>query len=53
MSEDKGPQVSKDTFIILTKMASCDVVMLTHDGYYIQKDGLAMGSPPPPHLANG
>ena len=27
--------------------------MLTHDGYYRQKDGLAMGSPPAPHLANG
>lgn len=27
--------------------------MLTHDGYYVQKDGLAMGSPPAPHLANG
>ena len=27
--------------------------MLTHDGYYRQVDGLAMGSPPAPHLANG
>ena len=27
--------------------------MLTHDGYYTQKDGLAMGSAPAPHLANG
>ena len=27
--------------------------MLTHDGYYTQKDGLAMGSHPVPHLANG
>ena len=27
--------------------------MLTHDGYYRQKDGLAMGSPPAPPLANG
>ena len=53
MPEDKRPPVSKDTFITLTKIASCDVVMLTHDGYYIQKDGLAMGSPPAPHLANG
>ena len=26
---------------------------MTHDGFYIQKDGLAMGSPPAPHLANG
>ena len=27
--------------------------MLTHDGYYRQRDGLAMGSPPAPPLANG
>lgn len=27
--------------------------MLTHDGYYRQVDGLAMGSPPAPQLANG
>ena len=27
--------------------------MLTHNGYYGQKDGLAMGSPPAPPLANG
>ena len=26
--------------------------MSTRDGYYIQKDGLAMGSPPAPLLAN-
>ena len=26
--------------------------MLTHDGYYVQNDGLAMGSPPAPPLAN-
>ena len=27
--------------------------MSTHDGYYIQKEGLAMGSSPAPFLANG
>ena len=27
--------------------------MLTSDGYYRQIDGLAMGSPPAPMLANG
>ena len=27
--------------------------MLTHDGYYLQIDGLTMGSPPEPHIANG
>ena len=48
----KTPPVDKDTFIQLASMASCDVVMSTHDGYYAQIDGLAMGSPPAPHLAN-
>jgi len=27
--------------------------MMTNDGYYQQIDGLAMGSPPAPMLANG
>ena len=53
LPEEKKPPVSKDTFITLTKIASCNVIMMTHDGFYIQKDGLAMGSPPAPHLANG
>ena len=47
------PPVDKETFIELAKVASCDVVMSTHRGYYRQVDGLAMGSPPAPHLANG
>ena len=29
------------------------MLILTHDGYYRQVDGLAMGSPPAPMLANG
>ena len=45
--------VDKDVFIQLAKLASCDVVMLTPDGYYKQVDGLAMGSPCAPLLANG
>ena len=45
--------VDKETFITLAKIASCDVIMSTHDGYYRQVDGLAMGSPPAAHLANG
>ena len=45
--------VEKSVFIELTKIASCDVIMSKHDGYYKQIDGLAMGSPPAPHLANG
>jgi len=47
------PPVDKNTFIELAKIASCNVVMSTHDGYYQQVDGLAMGSPPAPPLANG
>ena len=47
------PDIDKETFIILAEIASCNVIMSTHDGYYYQKDGLAMGSPPAPHLANG
>ena len=47
------PPVSKDTFKKLLRMSTCDVIMLTHDGYYRQIDGLAMGSPPAPPLANG
>ena len=46
------PPVSKATFIELAKIASCNVIMSTHDGMYQQTDGLAMGSPPAPHLAN-
>ena len=47
------PPVDKETFVTLAKMSSCNVLMLTHDGYYRQVDGLAMGSPPAPHFANG
>ena len=50
---DQRPNIDRDTFIELAKIASCDVLMSTHDGFYYQKDGLAMGSPPAPHLANG
>jgi len=49
----KKPPVSKETFKELAMISSCNVLMLTHDGYYKQKDGLAMGSPPAPCLANG
>ena len=51
--EQKHPPIDRNTFIILAKIASCDVLMSTHDGYYKQVDGLAMSSPPAPHLANG
>ena len=46
------PPVDKETFRTLAMMSSCNVLMLTHDGYYQQTDGLAMGNPPAPHLAN-
>ena len=47
------PPVDKGTFKQLLDICSCDVIMLTHDGYYRQVDGLAMGSPPAPLVANG
>ena len=43
---NEAPPIDKDTFITLAKMSSCNVLMSTHDGYYQQVDGLAMGSPP-------
>ena len=45
--------VDKETFVTLAEIASCNVVMSTHDGFYRQLDGLAMGSAPAPFLANG
>ena len=51
--DHEHPPVNRDTFITLAKIASRDVLMSTHNGYYQQVDGLAMGSPPAPHLANG
>ena len=47
------PPVDKDTFIALAKLALVNVIMLTHAGVHKQVDGLAMGSAPAPHLANG
>ena len=47
------PSVDKETFKKLLNICSRDVLMLTHDGFYKQVDGLAMGSPPAPLLANG
>ena len=51
--KDNIPPVNKATFITLAKLSCCNVVMSTHKGAYCQIDGLAMGSPPAPHLANG
>jgi len=36
-----APSVDKDTFVELAKIAACNVVMSTHDGYYRQTEGLA------------
>ena len=47
------PPVDENTFRQLLEICSCNVLMLTADGYYRQEDGLAMGSPPAPLLANG
>ena len=51
--QNEKPPVDKQTFIELAKLSSCNVIMSTHAGYYKQVDGLAMGSPPAPHFANG
>ena len=52
MAKHGAPNFSKETFIELATIASCNVVMLTHDGYYKQIEGLAMGAPLAPYLAN-
>ena len=44
---------NRNTFRELARVCSCNVIMLTNDGCYQQIDGLAMGSPPAPLLANG
>ena len=46
------PPVDCQTFIELVSLCCCNVVLLTNDGFYRQVDGLAMGSPPAPQLAN-
>ena len=46
------PPISKKVFIQIGEMALINIVMLTHDGHYIQKHGLAMGSPLSSLLAN-
>ena len=47
------PPVDRETFKSMLEICSCDVLMLTHNGYYRQIDDLAMGSPPAPMIANG
>ena len=45
--------LDKETFIVLAELACCNVIFDTFNGFFKQIDGLAMGSAPAPHLANG
>ena len=40
--EFETPPVTKNTFIKLITLASTNAIMSTHDGYYVQKDGLCL-----------
>ena len=53
MPVDQRPPIDRETFITLAKIASCEVVLSTHDDFYKQVNGLAMGRAPAPLLANG
>ena len=44
--------VSKETFMKLLGLSNYEVVMSKHDGYFIQKVGLAVGSVPAPHIVH-
>ena len=46
--EVETPPVSKNTYITLLELSATNVVMSTYEGYFCQRDGLAMGSPPLP-----
>ena len=46
------PPVNKENFKTLLQLSTCSVVMLTHDGYYRQRDSLVIGIPSVPPLAN-
>ena len=41
-----------DTLKTLARIASCDVIFDTRDWFYRQVNGLAISSPPAPHLAS-
>ena len=49
---DVRPPIRKTVFFQIGKLALNNVVMLTNDVYYIQKEGVAMGSPLSSLLAN-
>ena len=48
----KVPPVDKETVITLMRMACVNVLVSTPMGFYRQMDGVAMGSPVGPQLAN-
>ena len=50
--DDRAPNFSRSTFRTLLQMVAKDVVLLTHRGTFQQVDGVAMGSPVGPLLAN-
>ena len=45
--------VDKDTFKVLATLASCDVVIIIHEGYHRQVEDLAMESSPAPIWLTG
>ena len=49
---DNEPPIDKSTFLKLANLCLKNVCLLTTDGYYKQSEGLAMGSPAAPMLAN-
>ena len=49
----ESPLVDMETFIQLCRLSLTYVIMLTTNGIYVQKEGLAMGSPASPLLASG
>ena len=51
-NHDFAPPIDQDTFVKLLKLVCVDVVFSTHQGYFKQVDGVAMGSPLGPLLAN-
>ena len=45
------PPVSKETFKKLAELCTCNVLLLSHDGYYRQNDDLANGKPSSPNVS--
>ena len=46
------PPVDKQTLMTVSQLAVTNIILSTHDGWYKQIDGLAMGSQPAPYLEN-